>query len=96
MTRVLRLGTPLVAVAGALICGSRVAASPKEPVPEELLLGVDRAWVDTWALSDPSGERSGLLTGTVWYEDQRALGRHRDRRDLDGAPGRFRRGRIHE
>lgn len=56
-------------------------------------LGRDRARVDTAGVSFDAGQHTTVLTGTVWYEDQRVLGRHRQRRDLDGQPGRGRRAR---
>ena len=76
-----------------VLWGTPAEARPKEPVPDGLMPGRDRARVDTDSMSASGSDRPGVLSGTVWYEDQRALGRQRDRRDLDGRPGRSRRAR---
>ena len=75
------------------LLGLPAAASPRQSVPAGLTLGEDRARVDTAGVSFDTGHDTTVLTGTVWYEDQRVLGRHRQRRDLDGQSGRGRRGR---
>ncbi|HCH64824.1 MAG TPA: hypothetical protein DFR83_18605 [Deltaproteobacteria bacterium] len=95
-TRKTRLASACIAFLG-LVClvwwGAAAEARPKEAVPDELTPGRDRPWIDTGSLVASSVARPARLTGTVWYEDQRALGRQRDRLDLDGRPGRSRRAR---
>ncbi len=87
------LGRAALAVCLLGLWGLQAAASPGEAVPEALRPGRRRARVDTTADVPAVVSVQTVLSGRVWYEDHRAVGRHRDRGDLDGRPGRFRRGR---